>query len=58
MDTKKLGIRLSIENFDKLNKISDKLLLSKSKIIEVLLRKLELNTIKDDFDFYNIKVKK
>jgi hypothetical protein len=54
----KLGVRLSEDGIKSRDKASEKLNMSRSKIIDVLVRKLELNTIKDDFDFYSIKVRK
>ena len=55
---KKVGFNFESETIDKLDRMAEKLNLPKSKLIEIIIKKLELNTFKDDFDFYNLKISK
>jgi hypothetical protein len=57
-DKKKIGFNLSENTVSKLDLFADKLQISKSKIIEVLIRKLETNNFKDEFDFYSVVINK
>ena len=54
---KKVGFNLTETSIKKLNDFSKKLDIPNSKIIEVLIRKLETNNFKNEFEFYEIKVK-
>ena len=55
---KKVGFNLTETSISKLDIFANKLDIPKSKVIEVLLRKLETNNFKDEFDFYDCKIKK
>ena len=55
---KKVGFNLTETSIKKLNDFSKKLDIPNSKIIEVLIRKLETNNFKDEFDFYEVKIRK
>jgi len=58
MKKQKTSIMMTEKGTTKLNDLAARLGITKSKIVEVLVRNIETNTIKDEFDFYNIKVKK
>jgi hypothetical protein len=55
--TKKTTYNLSNIVLDKLDEGSDKLNITKTKILEVLIRKIDFENYEDEFAFYNLKVK-
>ena len=55
--TKKATFQLTNESLDKLDSFCQRTGINKSKVIEVMLKKMETNTFKDEFEFYNIKIK-
>ena len=54
----KRNMSLSVKNDYELEKLSDKIALPKSKIVDIILSKLLQIEINDEFDLYNIIVKK
>lgn len=55
--TKKATFQLTNESLDKLDSFCSRVGINKSKVLEVMLKKFETNTFKDEFEFYNIKIK-
>lgn len=56
--TKKTTFQITNEAINKLEKIANKTGITKSKIIDILIKKVELETIENEFDIYNIVCKK
>jgi macrodomain Ter protein organizer (MatP/YcbG family) len=56
--TKKATFQLTNDSLHKLDSLSTRIGITKSKIIDILIKKMETNTIKDEFDLYNITCKK
>lgn len=56
--TKKTTFQITNEAINKLEKIANKTGVTKSKIIDILIKKVELETIENEFDIYNIVCKK
>jgi len=54
---KKVSFNLTLKSIEKLDLVSQLVELPKTKIIEILLNKLEIDNIENEFDFYDIKVK-